>query len=74
MHTFNKLYLPRMGSGFGYAVGMGSSDNQHRESVGWLWVLLVLTAGAVVGLGTAAALLSRKDRPLPDDPDAPLFI
>ena len=34
----------------------------------------MLGVGAVVGIGTAAALLARKDRPLPDDPDEPLFI
>ncbi len=38
------------------------------------WVVLALTAGAGLGIGTAAALLARKGRPLPDDPDAPLFI
>lgn len=40
----------------------------------WVWTMLALSVGAAIGLGTAAALLARKGRPLPDDPDAPLFI
>lgn len=39
-----------------------------------VWVLAVLGIGALLGIGTAAALLAHKDRPLPDDPDEPLFI
>lgn len=39
-----------------------------------VWVLTVLGIGALLGIGTAAALLARKGRPLPDDPDEPLFI
>lgn len=38
------------------------------------WTLVVLAVGALLGIGTTAALMARKDRPLPDDPDAPLFI
>ncbi|WP_168734948.1 hypothetical protein [Deinococcus sp. KSM4-11] len=38
------------------------------------WALVVIAVGAIIGIGTAAALLARKGRPLPDDPDAPLFI
>lgn len=49
-----------------------SSDRSH---VLMTWALVVIALGAVVGIGTTAALLARKDRPLPDDPDAPpLFI
>jgi hypothetical protein len=53
-----------------YAAGM-SSDRSHARMT---WALVVLALGALVGIGTTAALLARKDRPLPDDPDAPLFI
>lgn len=38
------------------------------------WLLLVLTVGALAGIGIAAILLSRKDRAANEDPDAPLFI
>ncbi|MEW6420729.1 MAG: hypothetical protein AB1511_03235 [Deinococcota bacterium] len=48
-----------------------SSDRSH---VLMTWALVVLALGALVGIGTTAALLARKGRPLPDDPDAPLFI
>ncbi|SMB91699.1 hypothetical protein [Deinococcus hopiensis] len=48
-----------------------SSDRNH---VLMTWALVVVALGALVGIGTTAALLARKDRPLPDDPDAPLFI
>lgn len=57
-----------------YAAGMGSDDRSSSTQVAMFWVLLALAAGAAIGIGTAAALLARKDRPLPDDPDAPLFI
>ncbi len=53
-----------------YAAPM-SSD---RSPAPMTWVFALLALGALVGIGTAAALLARKDRPLPDDPDAPLFI
>ena len=53
-----------------YAASM-SSDRNH---VLMTWALVVVALGALVGIGTTAALLARKDRPLPDDPDAPLFI
>ncbi|WP_165953336.1 MULTISPECIES: hypothetical protein [Deinococcus] len=48
-----------------------SSDRSH---VLMTWGLVLLALGALVGIGTTAALLARKGRPLPDDPDAPLFI
>ena len=48
-----------------------SSDRRHAPLT---WVFVVLAVGALVGMATAAALLAHKDRPLPDDPDAPLFI
>jgi len=48
-----------------------SSDRTH---VLMTWTLVVVALGALLGIGTAAALFARKDRPLPDDPDAPLFI
>ncbi|MBB5232681.1 hypothetical protein [Deinococcus budaensis] len=48
-----------------------SSDRSHARMT---WAFVVLALGALVGIGTTAALLARKDRPLPDDPDAPLFI
>lgn len=53
-----------------YAAPM-SSDRSHARMT---WAFVVLALGALVGIGTTAALLARKDRPLPDDPDAPLFI
>ena len=53
---------------------MASSHDSQSFPVPLLWLVVVLTAGAALGIGTAAALLARKDRPLPDDPDAPLFI
>ena len=37
-------------------------------------MLIRIGIGAVIAIGTAAALMARKDRPLLDDPDAPLFI
>lgn len=48
-----------------------SSDRNH---VLMTWTLVVVALGALLGIGTTAALLARKGRPLPDDPDAPLFI
>lgn len=38
------------------------------------WALVLLSVGAVVGIGAAAAFLGRRSRLQPDDPDAPLFI
>lgn len=46
--------------------------DQTHDRLGW--ALVVIAVGAIIGIGTAAALLARKGRPLPDDPDAPLFI
>ncbi|WP_194165185.1 hypothetical protein [Deinococcus terrestris] len=51
-----------------------SSDRSSGSHAPITWVFALLALGALVGIGTAAALLARKDRPLPDDPDAPLFI
>lgn len=48
-----------------------SSDRSHVLTT---WAMIVVALGALIGIGTTAALLARKDRPLPDDPDAPLFI
>ena len=53
---------------------MARRHSSHPLDRATLWILIVLGVGAVVGIGTAAALLARKDRPLPDDPDEPLFI
>ncbi|WP_165795276.1 hypothetical protein [Deinococcus koreensis] len=51
------------------------SDRIHDHSQARLtWALIVVALGAIIGIGTTAALLARKGRPLPDDPDAPLFI
>ena len=51
------------------------SDRTHEHSqVLITWTLIVIGIGAVIGIGTAAALMARKGRPLLDDPDAPLFI
>ncbi|GGM13059.1 hypothetical protein [Deinococcus aerophilus] len=47
--------------------------SEHSHAL-MTWTLIVIGIGAVIGIGTAAALLARKDRPLHDDPDAPLFI
>ncbi|GHF49753.1 hypothetical protein HNQ07_002833 [Deinococcus metalli] len=50
-------------------------DDTHGQTHERLtWALVVIAVGAIIGIGTAAALLARKGRPLPDDPDAPLFI
>lgn len=38
-----------------------------------LWLLLVLSVGALGGIA-GAKYLSRRDRLQPEDPDAPLFI
>lgn len=38
------------------------------------WALIVIAIGAIIGIAVTAALLTRKDRPQPEDPDAPLFI
>ncbi len=51
-----------------------ASDRNPDTSHALTWALIVIALGAIIGIGTAAALLARKDRPLPDDPDAPLFI
>ncbi|BDP41236.1 hypothetical protein DAETH_12050 [Deinococcus aetherius] len=45
-----------------------------RHQLVLTWALVIIAVGAAIGIGTTAALLARKDRPLPDDPDAPLFI
>lgn len=47
------------------------SDSTHTRLT---WALIVVAIGAIIGIGTTAALMARKGRPLPDDPDAPLFI
>lgn len=51
-----------------------ASDRNPDQSHALTWALIVIALGAIIGIGTTAALLARKDRPLPDDPDAPLFI
>ncbi|MDB5044931.1 hypothetical protein ACFFLM_09185 [Deinococcus oregonensis] len=53
---------------------MGSDRSPDRSHLVLTWTLVVLAVGALVGIGTTAALLARKGRPLPDDPDEPLFI
>ncbi|MFD1731141.1 hypothetical protein ACFSC4_08785 [Deinococcus malanensis] len=53
---------------------MASRRTSDRSQVMMTWTLVVLAVGALLGIGTTAALMARKDRPLPDDPDAPLFI
>ncbi|UBV42054.1 hypothetical protein LAJ19_10460 [Deinococcus taeanensis] len=53
---------------------MVSDRNPDQSHAQLTWALIVIAIGAIIGIGTAAALLARKDRPLPDDPDAPLFI
>ncbi|MBZ9751334.1 hypothetical protein K7W42_10700 [Deinococcus sp. HMF7604] len=50
------------------------SDRRPDSHARITWALFVIALGAIIGIGTTAALLARKDRPLPDDPDAPLFI
>lgn len=57
-----------------YASCMASDRNPDLSPATLTWALIVIAIGAIIGIGTAAALLARKDRPLPDDPDAPLFI
>lgn len=53
---------------------MASDRNPDQSLALYSWALIVIAIGAVIGIGTAAAMLARKDRPLHDDPDAPLFI
>ncbi|MBZ9714021.1 hypothetical protein [Deinococcus multiflagellatus] len=53
---------------------MASDRNPDQSHARITWALIVIALGAIIGIGTTAALLARKDRPLPDDPDAPLFI
>ncbi|WP_221090806.1 hypothetical protein [Deinococcus aquaedulcis] len=53
---------------------MASDRTPDQSHARMTWALIVIALGAIIGIGTTAALLARKDRPLPDDPDAPLFI
>ncbi|GAA5436269.1 hypothetical protein GCM10008959_13890 [Deinococcus seoulensis] len=53
---------------------MVSDRNPDQSHVLMTWALIVVALGAIIGIGTTAALMARKGRPLPDDPDAPLFI
>lgn len=67
------LRVVRLAAASSYAGCMGSSD-RASSSLGSLWVVLVLSLGALLGIGAAAALLGRRDRAQAEDPDAPLFI
>lgn len=57
-----------------YAAGMVLDRSPDDTQARLTWALVVIAVGAIIGIGTTAALLARKGRPLPDDPDAPLFI
>lgn len=53
---------------------MASDHTSDHSNALITWTLIVVAIGAIIGIGTTAALMSRKGRRLPDDPDAPLFI
>lgn len=53
---------------------MSPRRHSKRSQGLWNWALVLLGVGALVGIGAATALLSRRDRLQPEDPDAPLFI
>ena len=53
---------------------MGSSDRSSSSSLALPWMVLVLSIGALLGVGLATVVLNRRDRAQAEDPDAPLFI
>lgn len=66
--------VSRLTNRSGYAGGMGSSDRFSPSFLALPWALLVLSIGALLGVGAATLLLNRRDRAQAEDPDAPLFI
>lgn len=57
-----------------YSAGMVLDRHPDQTSATTTWALIVIAIGAIIGIAVTAALLTRKDRPQPEDPDAPLFI